>query len=52
MKWWRSGRRGNFKIEIYDPIVPDLWNSYEKITHLYKDGNLLAHDAWNERPTE
>lgn len=25
--------------------------SYEKITHLYKDGNLLAHDAWNERPT-
>lgn len=25
--------------------------NYEKITHLYKDGNLLAHDAWNERPT-
>jgi type VI secretion system secreted protein Hcp len=25
--------------------------NYEKITHLYKDGNLLAHDSWNERPT-
>lgn len=25
--------------------------NYEKGTHLYKDGNLLAHDAWNERPT-
>lgn len=25
--------------------------NYEKIIHLYKDGNLLAHDAWNERPT-
>jgi type VI secretion system secreted protein Hcp len=25
--------------------------NYEKITHLYKDGNLLAHDAWNERTT-
>ncbi|WP_312062730.1 type VI secretion system tube protein Hcp [Pantoea septica] len=23
--------------------------NYEKITHLYKDGNLLVHDAWNER---
>lgn len=25
--------------------------NYEKIIHLYKYGNLLAHDAWNERPT-
>ena len=25
--------------------------NYEEITHLYKDGNLIAHDAWNERPT-
>lgn len=25
--------------------------NYEKISHLYKDGNLLVHDAWNERPT-
>lgn len=25
--------------------------NYEKISHLYKDGNLLAHDAWNERAT-
>lgn len=24
---------------------------YEKITHLYRDGNLLAHDSWNERPS-
>jgi|GEM_PF-4244523 len=21
------------------------------ITHLYKEGDLLVHDAWNERPT-
>ncbi|NEG61033.1 type VI secretion system tube protein Hcp [Pantoea agglomerans] len=25
--------------------------NYEKITHLYKDDNLLPHDAWNEQPT-
>lgn len=24
--------------------------NYEKITHLYKGGDLVAHDAWNERP--
>jgi type VI secretion system secreted protein Hcp len=31
--------------------LEDVALNYEKITHLYKDGNLLAHDAWNERPT-
>jgi len=25
--------------------------NYEKITHLFKDGNLIAQDAWNERST-
>ena len=25
--------------------------SYQKISHLYKEGNLLVHDAWNERQT-
>ncbi len=30
--------------------MEDVALSYEKIIHLYKDGNLLAHDAWNERP--
>lgn len=25
--------------------------TYEKITHRYIDGNLIAHDAWNERTT-
>lgn len=31
--------------------MEDVALNYEKITHLYKDGNLLAHDAWNDRPT-
>lgn len=31
--------------------MEDVALNYEKITHLYKDGNLLAHDAWNERST-
>lgn len=31
--------------------MEDVALNYEKITHLYKDGNLLAHDAWNERQT-
>lgn len=31
--------------------LEDVALHYEKITHLYKDGNLLVHDAWNERPT-
>ena len=26
--------------------------TYEKITHRYIDGNLIEHDAWNERTTE
>lgn len=31
--------------------MEDVALNYEKITHLYKDGNVLAQDAWNERPT-
>lgn len=31
--------------------LEDVALSYEKITWLYKDGNLTFTDAWNERPT-
>ncbi len=53
----------NVKVIAVSPIMHDTRGcpgtghmeevalNYEKITHLYKDGNLLAHDAWNERPT-
>ncbi|MDV0597546.1 type VI secretion system tube protein Hcp [Pantoea sp. LS15] len=29
--------------------MEDVALSYEKITHLYKDGNILHSDAWNEK---
>lgn len=53
----------NVKVISVSPVMHDTRNcpgtghmeevafTYEKISHLYKDGNLLAHDAWNERPT-
>lgn len=53
----------NVKVISVSPVMYDTRNcqntghmeevslNYEKITHLYKDGNLLAHDAWEERPT-
>lgn len=29
--------------------MEDISLAYEKITHLYKDGNILHSDAWNEK---
>ncbi len=29
--------------------MEDVSLSYEKITHLYKDGNIIHSDAWNEK---
>lgn len=52
----------NVKVILVSPVMYDTRGcpgtghmeevalNYEKITHLYKDGNLSAHDAWNERP--
>lgn len=51
------------KVISVSPLMPDTRDcpgtghmedvalNYEKIIHLYKDGNLLVHDSWNERPT-
>lgn len=29
--------------------MEDMSLAYEKITHLYKDGNILHSDSWNEK---
>ncbi|PLR53747.1 Hcp family type VI secretion system effector [Chimaeribacter arupi] len=53
----------NVKVILVGPVMYDTRScqgtghmeevalNYEKVTVLYKDGNLSAHDAWDERPT-
>ncbi|MGU3530327.1 type VI secretion system tube protein TssD [Raoultella planticola] len=51
----------NVRVVHYSPVMHDTRSvtgtghmedislSYEKITHLYKDGNILHSDSWNEK---
>jgi type VI secretion system secreted protein Hcp len=51
----------NVKVVSHNPVMHDTRTvtgtghmeevslSYEKITHLYKDGNIIHSDAWNEK---